>query len=282
MEYVVPEIDSTNEELEASMLADYEAHNLQSDRLKQTVHLCASLIELGYHDLDLDEKKNIAILNWYMVYVDDLASKNTGPIREFEMRFLRKQPQLDPVLDALVDALLRLWDQYEMLVANSILESMFEFISSSCVEQKVETLPLSRDAKRFPWFLRERTGIGAGYAFLMFTKARNVDIMEYIQAMPDMANWSVLSNDLLSFYKEALAGDKSNYVSTRAFAENKPTELVLSEIANECITSQNTIRAVLSNNPDALKAWKIYERGSVTWHLTQSRYRLQDLGLFEN
>jgi hypothetical protein len=46
MEYNPPDIDPTNNELEAAMLAELEARNLDV-RLKRSVHLCASLIEVN-------------------------------------------------------------------------------------------------------------------------------------------------------------------------------------------------------------------------------------------
>jgi hypothetical protein len=46
MEYNPPDIDPTNNELEAAMLAELEVRNLDVDRLKRSVHLCASLIEV--------------------------------------------------------------------------------------------------------------------------------------------------------------------------------------------------------------------------------------------
>jgi hypothetical protein len=75
-----------------------------------------------------------------------------------------------------------------------------------------------------------------------------------------LANPSSLT---LRFYKEEVAGEKTNYVHARALAEAKTPALVLTEIASELRTSRNTIIEALSNNSGALKAWKTWERGYV-------------------
>jgi hypothetical protein len=134
-----------------------------------------------------------------MIYVDDMAYRDLTHSTMFEQRFLSGQPQLDPVLDALVEVLLGMWKQYEPLCANSIIVTAFEFFTFNYIEREVETMPLVRSAHRFPWFLRYRTGISPAYTFMLFTKARNVNILEYIQAVPDMNHWISVTNDLLSF-----------------------------------------------------------------------------------
>ena len=134
-----------------------------------------------------------------MVYIDDMVSKDPTPVVAFQERFLRRQPQLDPVLDAAAEVFMRIYQYYDAYAANCIITSALEFLTFFSVEAKIQELPLVRKAYRFPWFLRERTGVAEGFAFLMFPKRLGVDIMEYIQAMPDMVIWIDLANDLLSY-----------------------------------------------------------------------------------
>lgn len=134
-----------------------------------------------------------------MIYVDDMVSKDLAPAVAFKERFLRRQLQLDPVLDAAAEVFMSIYEYYDAHAANCIITSALEFLTFSSVEVKIQELPLVREAHRFPWFLRERTGIGAGFAFFMFPKRLGVDIMEYIQVMPDMVVWIDLANDLLSY-----------------------------------------------------------------------------------
>lgn len=273
------EIKATNKELEDFMRAEMNSKNIACDQLERTLHLAASLIELGYHDRSFPEKQNMALFNWYLIYVDDMAHKDPSSFSVFEQRFLRGQPQLNPVLDALIDVLLRMWDLYDPLCANSIIASTFEYFTSTCIEPDIERLPLIRGTQRFSWFVRERTGVATAFALMMFTKSTQIDMMEYIQAMPDMNFWICLTNDVLSFHKEELAGETANYVHNRACLENKAPLEVLAEMAEELRVSRNTIHIALSKSPRALQAWKVWEHGYVAWHMAQDRYKLRDLGL---
>jgi hypothetical protein len=127
-----------------------------------------------------------------------MVSRDSTPCSQFEERFLRGQPQLDPVLDALSDVLLSMMKQYDSLCANTIIAAVFEFVTFCCIEPEVEALPLIRGAQRVPWFLRERTGVAAAFALMIFPKTRKINLLEYIQAMPDMNFWISVTNDLLS------------------------------------------------------------------------------------
>ena len=127
-----------------------------------------------------------------------MAPKHPSSFSVFEQRFLSGKPQLDPILDAFVGVLLRMWDFYDPLCANSIVVSTFEYVTSTCIEPDIERLPLVQGTQRFSWFVRERTGVGIAYALLTFTKSTEINTMEYIHAMPDMDFWICLTNDILS------------------------------------------------------------------------------------
>ncbi|ETW80519.1 putative terpene cyclase [Heterobasidion irregulare TC 32-1] len=279
IDYRPQALQDTNVQLEEAMYNEMKDLDICCDQLERTLHLAASFVELIYRDCNLAEKLVIAKFNWYMIYVDDMVSKDLAPAVAFEERFLRRQLQLDPVLDAAAEVFMSIYEYYDAHAANCIITSALEFLTFSSVEVKIQELPLVREAHRFPWFLRERTGIGAGFAFFMFPKRLGVDIMEYIQVMPDMVVWIDLANDLLSFYKEEHAGESANYIHTRAFVEEKVPIQVLAEVANDLRSSTSSILATIAQRPKAIRAWRFYQHGYVYWHLTQDRYKLQDLSL---
>ena len=216
--------------------------------------------------------------------MDDKAPKDPIPFRAFQQRFLSGEPQLNPVLDALVDALMRTWDLFDPLCANSIIAFTFEFVTSTSMQADVEKLSLSRGAQRFSWFFRERSGVPTSYTLFMFAKSTQIDIMEYFQAIADMNFWMCLVNDILSsvslssplcpvyklaeavafsiiFHKEELAGETANYVHTRAYMENKAPLKVLAEMVEEVRVSRNSIHNALSQSPRALRIWRAFEHG---------------------
>ncbi|KAF8586479.1 terpenoid synthase [Ramaria rubella] len=303
MGYSPLNINLTNEKLEEAMREEMDARDIRCEQLEKTLHLAASLIEVGYHGCDFEEKKNIALLCWYHLYVDDRAARDITHISVFEQRFVCGQQQLDPVLNALADVLRKMWKQYEPLCANLIVGSTCDLLTSQCIEPRLEILaPICDMPGRFPWFMRDRSGAGVAYAAMIFSRSAKVDIMKYIQAIPDMNFWIDVSNDILSFYKEELNGETFTHVHTRANADNKSPLQVLAELVEEIRVSRENIHVALASSPEALKAWQTFEHGYVlsafnvtqyfqdqheltellyprAWHLSLDRYKLKGLDL---
>jgi hypothetical protein len=188
-------------------------------------------------------------------------------------------PQLDPVLTAFADVIISLYDHYDVFVMNTILTATFDFVNSSCMEPTVESLPLIREAKSFPWYLRDLTGIGKAFTLFMFTKSSKVAITDYIQAIPNMNHWISCVNDFLSFHKEELAGETANYIHNRAHVESIAAVQVHADMGREVLEERTSILTILAKSPHAMELWQIWERGYIGWHLAQDRYKLKDLGL---
>jgi Trichodiene synthase (TRI5) len=138
-----------------------------------------------------------------------MASKEVAAIAAFEQRFLRGLPQLDPVLTAFAEALISLCDHYDTYVANSILTATFDFVNSTSMESAIESVPLIQDAGRFPWFLRDQTGVGKAFTLMVFPKSRKVAITNYLQAVPDMNYWVSAVNDFLSSVSSTYIGERT-------------------------------------------------------------------------
>ncbi|KAG6813203.1 hypothetical protein H0H87_009323, partial [Tephrocybe sp. NHM501043] len=255
-------MNGVNERLEDAMREEIRSRNIVSVQLDKTIHLAASLIELAFKDCSLEEKTNIALYTCFILYIDDVSTKNMTPFVEFQQRFFRHEQQLDQVLDAFADVLRRMYEQYPALFGNLFLSATFEFITTTCAEPGIEALPVLRGAKRFPTFLRDRTGLGVPYAFMVYLNSRSTDFVTCFQALPDMSFWFAAINDLLSFYKEELAGETVNYVYNRAKVENSDPLHVLLTIRDELLeASDNVTRALSGPAPVALKAWKDFEAG---------------------
>ncbi|RDB25838.1 Trichodiene synthase [Hypsizygus marmoreus] len=273
-------VDGVNEELEMAMRAEMNARNL-SAQLERTLHLAASLIELAYKGCTFSEKRNIALYNWYLIYVDDTASRDMAPFVVFEQRFLRGLRQLDPVLDALASVLLAMYDKYDTRSANSIISATFNFMSATCMESTIEALPLIEGALRFPWFLRDWTGVAVAFALMIFPKSQGLDVAACFQVTADMNFWISATNDILSFHKENLAGERANYIFNRAYIEGTDVSEAMTDIKNELFQTEKNITAALTcaGVADAIKAWKCFKVGYITWHLQQKRYKLHEFDL---
>lgn len=83
-------------------------------------------------------------------------------------------------------------------------------------------------------------------------------------------------SDILSFYKEELAGEKDNYIHERALATGLPISSVLQELIMETISAVRRVRYVLQD-VDALAAWENFAAGYIKVHTDTPRYRLKDI-----
>ena len=87
-------------------------------------------------------------------------------------------------------------------------------------------------------------------------------------------------NDILSFYKEELAGETGTYVHLlRAIRQKESGLEVVHDLIDEAVGLSKEIDALLAGN--AKETWERYKTGFITFHLCDSRYRLSELGLFE-
>ncbi|KAG6853278.1 hypothetical protein C0991_005549, partial [Blastosporella zonata] len=161
---------------------------------------------LAFHGCTFEEKKLIALFNWYIIYIDDAVLTDPLPCTLFQSRFIQGLPQRDPVLDAFADVLRALSAIYPPLQSNLIISSAFEFVTASCVEPQLalldDTVPsktADTAATRFPLFLRERTGLGLPGALMLFSPSQPTDFIACFKALGDMTFWIAAVNDLLSY-----------------------------------------------------------------------------------
>jgi hypothetical protein len=87
-------------------------------------------------------------------------------------------------------------------------------------------------------------------------------------------------NDILSFYKEELAGETVNYVHLLRAVRHKENVLeIVHDLIDEAVGLSKEISALLA---DEVKGpWERYKTGYITWHLCDSRYKLSELCLTE-
>ncbi|KAG6909320.1 hypothetical protein DXG01_001119 [Tephrocybe rancida] len=255
------DINPTNERLEAAMRDDMAKWNLKSRYLEHTVHIGASLIELSFYTGTFEEKRITALYNWYITYVDDAASKDPAPYVAFQHRFMSSLPQIDPVLDAFAAVLHEIVASYPTLQANLVLSSTFEFFAASCLEPQL-ALQSGVESPRFPLFLRERSGLGMTVPLLLFSPSQATSMVNCYRALPDMAFWISVTNDVLSFYKEQRAGE-AGYIHKRAAAEGRSLSDVLAGLKAEACESSKSIQQTLGADPAAVATWRMFENGFV-------------------
>ena len=84
------------------------------------------------------------------------------------------------------------------------------------------------------------------------------------------------ASDVLSFYKEELAGETGNYMGDRVRVTHRPTEETFREAIDETIDAVDRIRSILGDGP-ARDAWESFAGGYLNFHTCNPRYRLDEV-----
>ena len=90
---------------------------------------------------------------------------------------------------------------------------------------------------------------------------------------------SFLHSDILSFYKEELIGESTNYVSVVASISHTSKLDVLKMLIDKTVAAYNRTTESLSSNPKALEAFRLFAYGYVEFHASDPRYKLSELNL---
>ena len=85
-------------------------------------------------------------------------------------------------------------------------------------------------------------------------------------------------SDVLSFYKEELAGENGNYVSLEASQRGRGKIPVLRELAHDVSLCVSRVANILEGSNEAKAAFQCFMGGYVSLHASsESRYHLNDL-----
>lgn len=87
---------------------------------------------------------------------------------------------------------------------------------------------------------------------------------------------SFLNSDILSFYKEELAGETENYIKARAIATGKTAQQTLYDVVDETVATARRIREALGEGK-VRDVWDGFEAGFVSFHIENPRYRLKEI-----
>ena len=85
-------------------------------------------------------------------------------------------------------------------------------------------------------------------------------------------------SDVLSFYKEELAGENGNYISLEANQRGQEKIPVFRDLARDVSLCVSRVESILEGNSEAKAAFLCFKSGYVSLHFSlDSRYHLNDL-----
>jgi len=239
-----------------------------------TVGLVIAITAYGH--TPFDTQVAIALYTLCCTIADDTIMSNEI-LREFVPRFFDGQPQLHPILTHLVEELTILRKQYSSYSGNALVISTLEFINAEMFLRDEGGSELrAREATDYVDYIRWKTGVGEAYGAFIWPRALFPETKTYIQAMPNALQFICLCNDLMSYYKEATAGETDNYVSQWTVVCGQTALDTLEAMTTRLVNLDERVKAVLGNTPER-RAWELFTAGYTEFHLYTPRYLLKDL-----
>ncbi|XP_014551426.1 hypothetical protein COCVIDRAFT_20312 [Bipolaris victoriae FI3] len=279
LKYRTPQHENTRPALEAAML-EYAIRSgapYKSEYAQRYFDVGLTLACAYYPTHSFAVKLHIAIYSWLAIYIDDDDEGNDDLIG-FQERFQKGEPQPSALLQRFAENLQEMSIHFEPLVANFIVLSSLQFVAATLLERRSElhSLQHCEEAKRWPDYVRDRSGVPEAFAYFIFPRDECPDIGAYMQGIPDMMTYINYANDILSFHKETLAGETDNYINTRAVCEQREPFDMLETVIAETIAANSRVVGLLDTRSDLVYArkWNEFFNGYIFFHVTARRYKL--------
>ena len=226
----------------------------------------------------------VAQLTIFFFHADDMLEQKPDILRRLQMNLLTGEPSGDCVLDWFIRELVpQLWDHFDPLIANMIVVACYDFLNGIGIEILLGQNTVNhKEAPGFPAWMRFKTGLSPMYALLVLVRTTDRKLPtggleKFVQALPDVIRFCNICNDVISFYKEALAGETSGYVHMCAQRDGVEPEVALRMVADEGLESVSRVMSVLTDEPEYRANFEVFTRGMSHFHTACPRYRLAEL-----
>ncbi|KZT01139.1 terpenoid synthase [Laetiporus sulphureus 93-53] len=225
----------------------------------------------------LNTKVQITLFTTLIIAIDDPAVFNALGVRTFLLKMCTGDIQHNAgMLGEFTKILGHMWDHYSGFSANTIYASALRYINASLLENDFSGLPLSPDDFRFVEYKRGMRTTTEAYACFIWEKFRFPDTKVFMQAVPDVMLYVNYVNDILSFYKEELAGDTDTYIHKRASVTRKSVPETLQAVISDTVATVERIRDILGEG-EVRDAWETFAVGYIGAYMVNPRYRLKDV-----
>ncbi|KAK7678713.1 hypothetical protein QCA50_018295 [Cerrena zonata] len=247
-------------------------------KLEIPIKTAVAVGAMSYRHAPFELQVAVALFCFTTLCFDDKIIDAQGR-REFLPRYYQNQPQLHVLLDKFLEsahALRRLVPSYS---ANIIFTGLLEYCNEDVFysdESVVASKDLKNEARNYSEYVRMIDGIPGPFIVVIWPESLFPDVKEYVQALPDAFDWANITNDLFSFYKEALAGDDGNFVNRYARLHGKTLQQTLEEMVDRLVLRDETVRAILGEGK-ARDAWDSFTSGFIQFHVLTPRYKLHDV-----
>ncbi|KAI0822036.1 terpenoid synthase [Trametes gibbosa] len=268
-------------ELRAKLAAEIQSWISHVDplMLDKMFETSCSYAETAFGHTSFDHRYYIALYTACMLYGEDLGAHDPDAVTQFARRLVRGDRQLSPIFDRLADLLKQAHLHWSDVGADAIITGTVDALTATAIEFAMTGTSVAPSALRYPYYLRTRAGGGPQYTHFLFMRSWREKADSYLQILPEIEHWTLGTNDILSFYKEELAGETSNYVHLRADAEQVSPWTVLQELMEEVLDTARRIDEITAKDPELCALWNRYLQCYLVFSVKTPRYRLAELGL---
>ncbi|KAI0769049.1 terpenoid synthase, partial [Trametes elegans] len=249
---------------------------LTAAHAEKVVDTSCLLTETAYAHTSPEHRYFVARYTAYFLYADDLGGRCVEALNQFPRLFAIAQAQLDPVLDRLAELIRGAHALWTDVGANAIITGTLDALTAYHIELTTRDMVVRPGAVRYPDYLRLRTGIDPPFIAFVFMRGWRATAQSYLQFVPDMEWWIGAAN--LSFYKEELENETTNYVHVRAAVEQSSRLQVLQKLANEVLETQRRLDSMMADDEELAALWRGYVQGYLEFSIKTPRYRLAELG----
>ncbi|KAH9926490.1 isoprenoid synthase domain-containing protein [Fomitopsis serialis] len=273
----VPIIYSRSPSLEARVEAATKSWPF-ADRIRPYVASGIIIAETCYsHLTGTDAQVAIALYTALMVTLDDRAIFDELGAQEFPRMLCDGSAHRDQgLLGALTRVLVDLGQLFPPFGVGCIVSSTLRWFTGEMSDDPGKRFFLEAQSKSFADYQRFMTGVAEPYASFIWSKEDFPHETSYIHILPEACVYMIHINDILSFYKEELAGETNNYIHARSRATSKLPRDVLCQLIDEVVAAAERVRDHLGEGP-VRDAWDNFEAGYIHYHIGNPRYRLQEV-----
>ncbi|KAJ6031440.1 terpenoid synthase [Penicillium herquei] len=221
----------------------------------------------------------------YFFVLDDTNSvQGRSDMLQFRRNLLENRPMPKP-FQGCAALFKELDEHYLEFIANRAVLGLINHMDSTALEDgEMGKFSHLQKSSAFPHYFRWMTGNPEPFVYFAapkdvcagYDKALNL----FIQAAPELCDFTNHTNDLFSFYKEAiLSSEHDGYVYHRVQAEKISVVECLNRIVDELHARIRRIEATVASDSELSKIVMGYVRGYLGFHITEPRYKISELNV---
>ncbi|KAJ7493474.1 isoprenoid synthase domain-containing protein [Mycena latifolia] len=295
-------------------------------QLTELEHAAGGVIERSYPHAGTEMKLIFAKLTAIAILVDDSIEDEAvyAQIVQFSHKLYLGEAQENGLLALYHSNLKQLSDFYgnDAVLRGLAIVPWINYIDACLMERDIFTATrapntlvqpgnsnghLDALALKFPHYLRSKSGIAEAYAAGIFkaNKEQSFPLSKYVRVLPDLTFYIEVMNDLLSFYKEELAGETHNLIHLRTqalsssgttgsgsagewttydtfgllcdeirAATNRIDGLLRMEECERKMNGEAGLDDIDELDVEVAKQWRGWRDGYISWHFECRRYKL--------